>query len=470
MANYRPRHAAFLTVPNLGTPADRIAQQNTDDTTRLPVRVKSASLVVNDYNHADTLEIDGEWQDVGFDPRFLPQAVCEYYAGDANDRGDWVPTQSNLVFAGIMQRPRRSGGEEEGMNVKLQFYDYTTLFLETKNYPPSGLPFLDEDLLGAWQRVCDHTGIPQSDGTIASTVIALRDRLVFGESVEDIGSLIIGSACLPRFRKLARLTVKPNADSWAVWQQCCAMLGLISYIYLDQCFVVSALDYYTEKDPPRLSWGTNVLHIDEERATKFSQKGVGVSSFDPLSYTTLEAVYPPVGDKRIATKKPAVAQKRTKKNTPPKITNDRDWFEYPAITDPDRLMQIAQRIYEERSRQELDGNVQTAEIVVKTVGGSDFNLLRLKAGDTLRVEFDQNVRDCLTGYGSPQAQLTALLATGISPDVAKFLVKNFQGFVNLSSNFFVKSVTVRIDSDNEDFDISVGYCNRIQIDGSTTSQ
>jgi hypothetical protein len=473
MTIYRPRMAAQLTVPVLGK--RKSAQDTSGDNTALtlPVRVRRAHLTSNDHNHADELSLTVEWADAGTDPRLLSSATVEFYLGNADERGNWSPTKPELRFVGVMTRPQRMARAGEGLSVELEFQDYTAFFLEVREFATAGVPFLDMTLTDAWRIICDYTGTADpSTGQFSSTVSALRNQLKFSDDAKDV---VIGTACARRFRHLSRVQVKPRSDAWAVWQQCVGMVGLISYIYLDQCFVTTATDYYagpgqangtsTAANPPRLIWGQNIAAMTEARNPLKGGRAIGITSFDPLTGTSLEAIYPPVGDARVFHKR--ISAKKRGNPTVLRQASDIEWFADPGITDPAALMAKAIRVYEERSRQEIEGTVRTSEMVLDRMDGTKFDLLQLKAGDVARIEFDQETKDTLADLQSENARVQYLIQRGYSPELAAVVAANTESFVRLQPNFLVKKVDTMFETSSEggEFSIEVQYCNRITVDG-----
>jgi hypothetical protein len=366
-----------------------------------------------------------------------------------------LPDQSTLRFIGTLVRARRIAREGEGFTVELEFHDYTSFFLRAK-LPPEGVPDYSQSLGDAWARICDFTGYldPGGSSKIVSTVSALRDQLT------PVGQLAygnlpsLGSAAAPRFARLgARVPVKPNADAWAVWQQCVGMCGLISYIRKDECIVALAQDYYSDTNPPRLVWGRNVLEMSESRNADMASKGVGVTSFDPLTNRTLESFYPPLG---------SAAQKRAVSSGGAQ-SQHYEMFPYTGITDQATLDGLARRIWEERSRQELEGQLTTAEMFSDTVSGDTFDLLTLGPGDALRVEFEEKDKEALRSIPTVEARIAYLTARGYADGVAELIAKDADAFAGAPPEFCVKRVTADLQTDGESgsFELQVSYCNRV---------
>jgi hypothetical protein len=457
MPIYRPRVAAILRVPQMGAPAERVSQVSDDSLTSFPIRIRRAWWESNDHQHADILKLTAEWRDAGADPRLLSSATAQFYLGSADEHGQWSPGPDTLRFIGTLVRARRIAREGEGFTVELEFQDYTSFFLRAK-LPPEGVPDYSQSLSDAWARICDNTGYldPNGSSTIVSTVSALRDRLTPVGQLAQGALPSLGSAAAPRFARLgARVPVKPNSDAWAVWQQCVGMCGLISFIRKDQCIVTLAQDFYSELNPPRLVWGRNILELSEARNADFAGKGVGVTSFDPLTNRTLESFYPPLG---------SAAQKRAVSSGGAQ-SQHYEMFTYTGITDPATLDGLARRIWEERSRQELEGQLTTAEMFTDTVSGDSFDLLALGPGDALRVEFEERDKEALRSIPTVEARIAYLTARAYSDGVAELIAKDADAFAGAPPEFCVKRVTADFQTDGESgsFDLQVSYCNRVQV-------
>ncbi len=450
MKIYRPRVTAKLAVP-LKTSAGDYSQ-----VIEFPVRVQSCRLTYNDHNHADTANLVLDWQDAGTDPRYISGATVQVYIGEADDLDAWEPSKDDLRFVGRMSKPTRHAGEDEPMSVECEFLDYTSFFLLSKPFATDGIPGYDQTLDQAWARICENT--PGAEP--------------LAQSIEFYGiSQIpkIGDAVAPRFRKLKKVAVNSGADAWAIWQQCVGMCGLISFIDQDKCHVMTATDYYTAVDPPVLVWGRNISAITEERNNDFDRKGIGLTSFDPETGKTLEALWPPIGDQKVKGKR--VAASKSKDEAALRQSEKRDYFSYPAITDPDRLLELAKRVYEERARQEMTGTVRTSEMRLETVSGAEFDLLRLRSGDVLRIEFDSEDRQTIANMPSEQDRVDYLVGRGYTQEIATIMARNVSDLTELDATFYVKSVTAEIESDEDggSFTVEVQYANRILLTGDAPS-
>ena len=63
MPVYRPRMAAVLRVPQMGSASDRASQATDDQLISFPIRIRRAFWESNDHQHADVLRLTAEWRD-----------------------------------------------------------------------------------------------------------------------------------------------------------------------------------------------------------------------------------------------------------------------------------------------------------------------------------------------------------------------------------------------------------------------
>jgi hypothetical protein len=446
----RPRALLRLTVP---LPSGDGYEPFTYD-----VEVSRARLELNDHNHADALDVDVDWIDAGVDPRWIAGATCEFYMDNADDFGAWEPTEDNLRFVGRMVRPRREA-TAESLKVSLSFHDYTSFFLVAKPVASAAIPRYSDTLQDAWVRLCNE--VPGCE--------ALADNLVF-RGLDAGGVKSIGSAVAARFRNFGSMPIKPGIDAWAVWQQAAGMMGLLSFFEKDQCIVTTASDYYTGGDTPKLVWGRNLLSFSESRNNDREARGVGITSFDPLTGTALEAIYDPLAGKR-KPKKPAAKVRHRKKPKAPKFItkSEVDFFPFPGVTDPDRLMEIAKRVYEERIRGELEGNAVTVDMTAETASADEMDLLSIRQGDTIEVRFlDSDDADFVKRFSSKQDRIDYLVTQrGYRSEVAQVVASNVDSMTDKSSLFFVKAANVELESTEEggSFKLSIDFMNKIDPAG-----
>lgn len=464
-----PRMAATLWVPSAGSAAERKSQEEDEQVFRFDVRPFRARLEANNHNQADELELTFAYDEAGIDPRYLRSAEVYFYVLDAYAFGGFTPGNDNLRFIGITRDVERHFSESKGKVITLKVQDYTCLFLEMKNFPPSGIPTFSDTITTAWQRICDNTGYVDLDTrTINSSVTNLRDKLEFWGPIDPNKKL--GDAVPARIAKLGTLqpTLGSASEAWAVWQTVVGSLGLISFIRGDRCVVTTATDFYTSSDPPRFLWGLNILEFTESRQLgQLCNKAVCVRSYDPLAGKILESLFP---SPSVAQKKKRLGATPTKKPRHALHTQDYECFDLPfPVADQATLDGIAERIWQERTRQELSGRMTTREMTVATANGSQnaFDLLTLQAGDQIQVEIERGALDAIQGLTTVGARAAALRAKGYTADTARFIAANIDSIDKLPSQFLVKQAATTLEATGSEggckFEMEIEYLNRIDI-------
>jgi hypothetical protein len=469
MGFYWPNMAATLFVPSAGTASARQNQEADANVYRFDLRPHHARLVSNNHNDADELELTFSYDEAGLDPRFMRSGELWFYLADGYAFDGFRPGFNNLRFVGIVKDVERTFDQSKGKMLKILAQDYTCLFLEMKNFPPSGVPLFSDTLQTAWQRICEHTGVVDFDTdppSIASTTVNLIDKLVLLGDINPNKTL--GDVVPARIAKLGKLQLDNAADAWAVWQTAVRSLGLISFIRGDRCLVTNATDFYTADDPPRFLFGENIVEWTEARRLgDVSQNNVCLRSYDPLSGRTLEALYP---HPALAMKQKRLGAAPTKKA--PKVSHSKpyDAYDLPfVISDEETLYNIARMVWEERTRQELSGRLKTVEMYTATARGTQnaFDLLSLAAGDQIQVEVDREALDAIQGMTNVGDRVVALTARGYSDETAIYIAENLNEINKLPSQFLVKTVTTEFEATGAEggcsFSMEIDYVNRIDI-------
>lgn len=413
----------------------------------------------NSYLEADALTITFSWLDGGVDPRWLRNAVAFFWMWD--EHREEFNEQKHLRFKGVcVKASRKVSGES--MTVDMTFHDYTTFFIHMKPFPNAGMPEYSDTLQDIWKKICDNTGpyIPATK-KIDSSVVALRDNLVFADSLlqsrpellsETLGQLVPG-----RFHDIAKPTPKNRTDAWAVWNWCLTSLGLISYIDKEECIVIDGPSFFDESNAPSLLYGDNILEFDESVDSDISLKGVVVQSFNPLTGQTLEAFYPDPSDERIRVAK--AKAKRAGKEAREVSANDTsaEWIPYSGngITDPAALERLAELIYDQQHRQQIEGTLKTSDMTLFDREGRPVDILSLNSGDAIVVGIAKYDRESLLTL-SPGDRADFLVSQqGYLPEIASLIANNIE-LDNFNSQLFhVMSLEVELSADK--FEVEVKY-------------
>jgi hypothetical protein len=464
---YRPRWSAEITVPIMGTAAQRQKQAGSEETLTFQAQPRRVRIERNDHNQADACSIELDWTTAGVDARMLDDAIVEVHVQNADDTGYWFTSTKTCRFVGVVKEVDSHRTSDGAATVALELVDYTALFLTAKPFGSGGVPSLSMTLSEAWQKIVgltkDDDGV-EHENTPGTRIFRENPRLLVCRGVDP--SLVIGKGVPERFRKIGKVQTKPDTDAWAVWQQCVGMLGLLSYIDKDTCVVTTATNYYTEQDAPTMIWGSNLTSWHENRASALARKGVALTSFDPLSLRAIEAFWPPIGDPSVIRKRSTAKKVQSEDKIRP--TEERDYFAYPGVQEYEALLVIAKRVYEERSRQELEGSISTPDMYAVTEQGEVFDLLELRAGDTVRVEIEPGMKETLAALSNDLDREQYLIDRGYADSAAELIVANMKNFEDLDARFLTKRVGIEMEvsDDGGSFSVDIDYVNRIQIDGS----
>ena len=132
---YRPRMHMELWVPAFGGNAARREELRDSTSVQVPITPRKVWVEKNDHNHADEAKVVASWRDIGVDPRVLSNARAQIYIGFAENSGDWSPSPLDLRFVGTMKHPIQQAGDDQPFDVELEFIDYTSFFINQRNFP-----------------------------------------------------------------------------------------------------------------------------------------------------------------------------------------------------------------------------------------------------------------------------------------------------------------------------------------------
>ena len=454
----KPRCAVTIGAPSLNS--------RTLNTTLRP-DVIDATYSRNSYLEADQLTISIAWREGGVDPRWLRNATCSFWLwDDAKEPFDEI---KHLRFLGVCTKVHRKVSGDSVL-VEMTFADYTHFFLIMKPFPTAGMPEWTDTLDQIWKKVCDNTGpyIPATK-KIDSSVKLLRDNLYFDPKLlarrPEITSANLGSLVHERFHAIGKPTPKSRTDAWAVWNYCLTSLGLIGYIERDICFVTDAPAFFDKTNAPKLLYGENIYEYEEGADSEISVKGVVVQSFDPLTGRTLEAYYPSPGDERLKVSK-AKARFAVKEGREVSANDESsEWIPYAAlgVTKQDKLDLLAQLVYDEQHRQEVEGSLKTSDMTLYDQEDRPINILDLKSGDAIKVGIAQYDADQLLEK-PVQERVEDLVRQGYLPDVAMLIASNLD-FDDMNGTIFnIMSMEFKLGP--EEFWIDIKYHSQFNLQDS----
>jgi hypothetical protein len=457
MATYRPRWRLQCWVPSLGDRATRRAQEDSEDVIELDLKPVKIELCSNSHNMADTLKVTVPFLDSGIDPRLLSGMHANLWLDNADDQGHFVLSGASLRFVGQMVRATRHMPEDGERMLEIEFHDWTSIFISNKHYPGAEVPFVTSTIVDAWRTVCRAT--PGAEDLTESFVLKgpLAER-----------NPRMSDAMGPRMKALGgRVPTKPDVDSWATFQACCGMIGLIAFWRRDLLYIVDSESFWTIDDPPVLVWGRNLSNLVEVRNEQLFENGIILTAFDVGTGRTLEGRFPPKGSV-VGIKKRLRASKKGGTIPATYKALEYDVFDAPAGVSSQTTLDICcKRAWLERSKQQLQGKATTSEMRIATASDAEFDLLSLSAGDVIRIELDAEDKAMLAsmslGGSSIAAMVGYLRDRGYSRGVSLLMAGNAEDLSSASSIFYVNAVETSIDVDAQTFSIEVAFSNRIIV-------
>ncbi len=450
----------------------------------IPVLPTAATVHRNSYKEADTWSVTFDANDLPLDPDLIRAGAIEIYLYQVADagpdarvisrqqpttedpagtnprslvqelglgaflRGDvdrW--TQGNPpAIVGLFDEPDLELAED-GKTFTIAGKDYTA-HLASMQWPP--LPGGRPRRIPVGRRLDD----------IMSEILAEADprgRLALDvRDVEDADLPIVGAA---EVRGHGRgIPVEQQTTYWDVLYKLAIRHGLICYV--EGLSVVLSkprnIGPGDEARVRRLTWGHNVAHLRlSRRMGKVTAPSIIVQGYDPRTGAFIEEEFPR-GKREIHAKNVKADVKKTHERTkikaPPKhprrlqhgsrtqTVRKTDEYEFvPAhgITDRAILRQMAETRYRLLARGERRVVLRTQDLR----DTNDAELLDLKAGDAVQVEFDDFNRELLASTEPFEAKVAHLLDRGYGEAIAGVIAEHYDKLEGLRRPLRVKEVT-----------------------------
>jgi hypothetical protein len=378
---------------------------------------RTVSIERNDYNTADKIDLEIDAQNFPVLPRLIRQVLVQVYAGDAGSIStnpeDLQDDDSLIRFVGYVDDPEMSLDEGDS-RIKWEARDFTALLLDTKRPSRDAVPKYGDRLDVALRRILDH--VPGGEN--------------IGLELQGLDEWPELSVAAPKGLKDAALPVKPDDSLWHLVKRACDPVALIPRIVLDKLVVGTSRGLRAPSRRPVFMVGDGITKYSEKRHGARLREGIGLRAYDISQRKMITAVYPPPGDWQIR-KSLKVAVK--KKATPPPVPGSddkRQWFPYPSVASQDALEDAAERLYEERGRQEFEGKFEWVRMAAPTddddSGDYDYDVTGLENGDRIFVAIDAEHRRMLGGVEGFEARVQLLIDLGYSEQVAGVLVQAYE--------------------------------------------
>jgi hypothetical protein len=134
-------------------------------------------------------------------------------------------------------------------------------------------------------------------------------------------------------------------------------------------------------------------------------------------------------------------------------------FNIPRAPSKNRLIEIGESIFEEMSRQQIEGKIKTGEMLVRDRNGLEFDLTKLRIGTPIELRIDNSDLVGMRDVDAEDDRRNYLIKRGYAPEVAAYLAKAFTGF---ESPFYTKAVEMSMSAD-DGFSLSIDFINFIEL-------
>jgi len=403
------------------------------DTVTTGMAPSMVSVTRSPHHHADTCEAEVNLGAITFGHRAITSMFLSAFMGVVDRIDGQIKTSDkrNLQFIGYVDvsRDHRSA---KGPVVNLKARDMSALLREqriiakkdAKGVVLDPTPRYSDTVLSAIQRILQWAEIPDS-------VLQISDPF-------NLGNIKLSQAVSKR-EQTSYLPIKNNASAWDAIEHVAALASLLITVDLGSIVIRPPSDLFGAKNgapqPSAYNFvfgfdGANTIEVEREKKFIRNRKGVKVVAFDPKTRRSISAVYPPDSGlepnhiagarhkqhaKKAANSTAVGSSAKDSAPAPP----DRDIYTFglEGISSVDQVQAIADRIYGERSRQEMEGSIVTRNWTPE--------LFQLRNGSRISVRISQRLEQELRSFNDESRKLDFLRnRLQIGTDEARVLLRN----------------------------------------------
>lgn len=464
MSVYYPQAAVELQIiwedfeknKNIGPLASGIGPLPTGGLNKLyllPIFTKRVTVHVNDYTQADTCDLEIDYKNFPFDPRCIRACGINVFMEDQKalvKNGSPIaikPSDANAVFLGFADEESISF-DDDHRTVKMECRDFTSILIDTK-HPAETL----------------DTTTPL-DMLIQSMLSDLPAAIKIKVDNRTGSPLPTLSQFAPDFLSPqdTKRNPKVNESYWDVIQDLVNRAALIAYIELDTLVITKPRVLYNKKSAKQFIYGGNLKTLEFKRklgrkkgfnirCVSLNGKGVEEAKI-PLDATAQWTTEMGITNDEV--KIPQVNSDGTEGDpkTAPYIS-----FRFPNLVKK-QLIEVGQKIYEEVSRQQLEGSFTTKEMDVVDKDGTCFDVTDIRNGTPIEVIISQGDLEGLNQIKSVREREKFLISRCYEPAVAHALAQTLDKF---SLTFYTKSVQFTVDQESG-FHMRLDFINFIELD------
>lgn len=460
MALYYPQGAIILRVrwEDFGSGSPVL-----QETTVIPVSCRTLRVERNDYTEADTFKATIDYKSFPFDPRCMRACGITIAIEDrkrvfrrSNDLALIEPNEDNVVFQGFADEGSVLF-DDETRTVQLEGRDFTSLFVDVKRVNTDPIP-LSKPLDVIIQGLIDEQE--------ATKDITVENRT--GDALPTLAKLA------PDFNPVTSVKNQKRKETyWDIIQDILNRVGLIGYIEIDKLVINKPQNIFEKRQIKQFIYGGNVKDLKFTRKLgRAKNYNVKVTSANLLEKRVEIALIPEeatnekfvanFGNTRITIPQ---LDKDGKKIEPPK---DADFISFPVkdIADKEQLIKIGESIYEEMSRQQIEGNFTTFEMEIpeelKGISTEPVIFSKMRNGTAIKIYLSNEELGRITSTSNRAEKVAFLISRGYPKDLASAFADSLN---RINTAFYVKAVSYEISQD-DGFTMEVDFINFIDLDSS----
>lgn len=418
-AIYHPRARVMLEV----------LLEGRSDTIKLDVEPREIEVVRNAPREADTCRVVLDYRHLPLDPRSIRGILIGAFLGDVGEASAELATDSTTrAFIGPADSPSAELAED-GETVTLEGRDYTALFLDQ--------PWTRSiDLRGKTLRQVVEEIVAEVPGASGLT-------LAFTGEAESVRPMDL----------LGRKTWSPqdHDDAWTVLTQICGHAGYLPVVELDTLWITTLAELGTHE--AFLLYGEDVDRLAYRRQAREVTTGqIKVVCWDDFARETRTATYPATPAATRVALGPSGAETAAGRVIEHYVSG--------TFTQQD-LDRLAEAIYTEAVRSQLDGEIETREMRDLD---ERTDLWHLTAGDLVHLTLGKDDPGIVSGmsHGEAVAYLSAP-PRGLDRQVADAVVTAWEHAEASASMFLVRRAAHRWQVD-DGYSLSVEFQSFIGAD------
>lgn len=441
----------------------------------IAVTPKRVEVNINNYKEADTFNCDLDYKNFPFDPRSIRAIGVSIYMQDmkrlVDDTGKptrIVPSPDNLVFVGFADEETIKMDDNAGL-VSFSGRDYTSLLLDRAFVDRNGVaPTIDLSvpLDKAIQRLLSE--LPETQA------IEVKNRT--GETLPTIAKYA------PDYSPLAASKNVDKKDKyWEVIQDLVSRAALVAYIELDKLVITSPRVLYGATKAKQLIYGKNLKSLEFKRKLgRVKGYNIQVQSLNYQKKEVLTAKIPEQASQEFiaATGIPREAVKIPKPSSNGQITQEPApylAFNVPNIADQNQLIKIGEKIFEEVSRQEIEGQAVTKDMMLSEITANEaghaqvgpksdavrsttgFDIFKIRNATPIAIFVDWEDLQAISQLRDSAQRRRYLEEHAFAPKVAAALADVIGKQPNV---FYTRSVKFSMDSDG--FSCEIDFINYVR--------